>query len=75
MINLGTPKKWPLLTGGRCSEVIYVSKWDLKMMVVIYGDRSSEVVVSSGLTVLVFPSSFDFMEVGGLIRLCPGQKL
>ncbi len=32
------PKKWPLLTGGRCSKVIYVLKfqnWDLKMVVTI----------------------------------------
>ncbi len=31
-------KKWPLVTDGRCYEVIYVirvSKWDLKIVVVI----------------------------------------
>jgi hypothetical protein len=36
--TIGTQKQWPLLTGGRFSEVIYVSKcskWDLKMAVVV----------------------------------------
>ncbi len=55
MTTLGTKVKWPLLTGGRCSEVIYVIKaligaskwWSLWT-----GGRYSEVVVSSGLTVL-----------------------
>ncbi len=35
--TLGTPNLWPLLTGGRCSEVVYCCKdlsWDSKMAVV-----------------------------------------
>ena len=57
--TFGTQKWWPLLTGGLCSEVIYVNKiqngtsnwWSLKA-----GGRYSEVVVNSGLT--AFRSSF-----------------
>jgi hypothetical protein len=26
---IGTQKQWTLLTGGRCSMVIYVKKWDV----------------------------------------------
>ncbi len=51
---LGAPKQQLLLSGGRCSEIIYVIKvpngttkwWSLQIV-----GRYSEVVVSSGLTV------------------------
>ncbi len=36
--TLGTPNLWPLLTGGRCSEVglcYEVSNWDFKMVVAV----------------------------------------
>ncbi len=44
--TLGTPKLWPLLTGGHCSEVPLCSKclkWDAKIVVVkdwwsLFGD-------------------------------------
>jgi hypothetical protein len=36
--TLGTPNLWPLLTGGRCSEVAFCYKdlnWDYKITVVV----------------------------------------
>jgi hypothetical protein len=55
--TLGTPKLWPMLTGGRCYiEVAYVDisieigplkRWSLKA-----GGFYSEVVVRSGLTLM-----------------------
>jgi len=45
---------WTLLTGGRCSEIIYVLKgqfWTSKLWPLLTGGRYSEVIVSSGLTV------------------------
>jgi hypothetical protein len=57
--TLGTQKEWPLLTGvtgGRCSEVIYVikaSQGTKKWWSLWTGGRYSEMVVSSGLSVLL----------------------
>ncbi len=52
--TLGTPKIWPLLTGGRCSEegLCYKTQFGtLKWWSLKAGGRYSEVVVSSGLIV------------------------
>ncbi len=46
--HLWDPKKWPLLTGGQCSEVIYVEKF--KMRPENCG-RFGQVVVNSDLTI------------------------
>ncbi len=46
---------WPLLTGGRCSEVSYIIQiliGPLKRWPLLAGVRCSEVAVSSGLTVI-----------------------
>ena len=53
--TLGTLNLWPVLTGGRCSEVALCYKkwkWDFKMWLLLAGGYYSEVVVSSGFTVL-----------------------
>jgi len=47
--TIGTPILWPLLTAGCCSEVIYA----INVQIGTPNGRYSEVVVSSGLTVLV----------------------
>jgi len=56
MITLVSQKKWPLLTGGRCSEVTCVVKAQygtFKLWLLLTGGRYLEMVVNSGLTVIV----------------------
>jgi len=54
MTTLGTPKKWPLLTGGRYSEVTWVVKAQyIKLWLLLSGGRYLEMVVNSSLTVIV----------------------
>ncbi len=60
------PKKWPLLTGGRCSQVNYIGKiqnWASKWWLLQTGGRYSKVLVSSGLTVLHLDFCFLFSRL------------
>jgi hypothetical protein len=52
MANLGTPKKRPLFRGGRYSEVppIQLDVWGSGLLT---GGRCSEVVINTGLTVII----------------------
>ncbi len=55
---LGTRNLWPLLPGGRCSDVALCNKnrkWDSKIVVAVdkTSGRYSEVVFNSGYTVVV----------------------
>jgi hypothetical protein len=59
--TLGTLKLRPLLTGGRCSEVGYTIHFVIGPSIwwpLWAGGRYSEVVVSSGLTLLCFFGPF-----------------
>jgi len=47
MTTLETPNLWPLLAGGRCSDVPFCYKTETRQ-----SDCYSEVVASSGFTVV-----------------------